>query len=751
MVSVASAQQIKSFETKPKFPQTRSVAQAGEAKPSFGAAPIPPATKGKISKDGKIPFSAAEPEDITNENFPDLIDSFDYPNADITDVIKAISELTGKNFIIDPNVTRGKISIVAPSQITVAEAYKAFLTALATNGLTVIPAGKFLKITQARKAIKDSIETYSGAYAPDADIMITRIVQVKYISAEELDKRIRILISNDGTMAAYPPTNSLIISDYGSNIDRMVKIIERLDVPGFEEKMEVVPVKYAKAKDIADLVDQILDKEGKRKQGRGGTTFTSTVPRFGDRPADSTTEAFRVISDDRTNSLIVVGNQQGISKVKKLIEKLDYKLRPEDAGGVHVYYVKFGDAEAIANTLSGIAQKSKQGGSSINTAPSPLVPFNPVPASEAIFGGDVKIQADKTTNSLIITAAKQDYIVIYNLLRKIDIPRDQIFVEAIIMETNATKSNQYSASFVKYANDNGIARTGFLSGNASTILNPIASGGILGFGSGSDVSLKIPGSTETIKVPNLLGLITFLKSTTDGNILSNPQIMALNNEKAVIEVGTEVPVSASVSNPTAGGIQTTSIERKNATIKLTIEPFISPNSDRVRMKVDQKITDVSKSTSLGSATKLAENAIALDTRAIETSILIRDGDTAVLGGLMKNSESVEQNKVPVLGDIPLIGWLFRSQSTDIRKTNLLVFLTPKIIRAGTAHGGLVNEKLNRRSEFIRDNMGGADPNGREIDRIFKSKRARSNVPKDEIIDETLGGEETSSNERVNIQ
>ncbi len=726
IASVGLAQQIKSFARKP-------------AQSTAASSPAKNPTTGK----GAPPISQAEPEDITNENYPDLIESFDYPNADITDVIKAISELTGKNFIIDQSVTRGKISIIAPTQITVAEAYKAFLTALSVNGLTVIPSGKFLKITQARNAIKDSIETYSGSYAPDADIMITRIVHMKYISAEELDKRIRILVTKDGTMAVYPPTNSLIISDFGSNIERLVKIIERLDVPGFEEKMEVVRVKFAKAKDLADLVEQILDKDAKKRGARGGTPFASTVPRFGDRPDQPNTENYRVINDDRTNSLIIVGNQQGILRVKKLIERLDYKLRAEDAGGVHVYYVKFGDAETIANTLNGLAQKAKSGGASSNAPVSPLQPFNPIPATEAVFGGDVKIQADKPTNSLIITASKQDYETVRGLLRKIDIARDQIFVEAVIMETNSTKGDNYAASLFKFLDNSG-ARIGFGGGNIGDLKNPLATGGILGFANGEEVTLDVAGQKTTVK--SLLGLITLLKQTTDGNILSTPQIMALNNEKATIEVGSDVPIGTGPAPISAGGVASTPpIERKPATIKLIIEPFISPNSDRVRMKVDQKITEINPNIPIN-AKNISDNAIALDTRTIETSILVRNGDTAVLGGLMKNQEIIKVSKVPVLGDLPILGWLFKSHSKNLIKNNLIVFLTPRIIRAGLDNQSLVNEKLGRRARFIREDMGGRDPFGRDINRILRSKNTRANVynpndPKNDIIDETLGGEE----------
>lgn len=192
-----------------------------------------------LNKQTKDRLSKASTEDITAENFPETIESFDFPNVEITDLIKAIGELTGKNFIIDPGV-RGKITIVAPSKISVAEAYKAFLSALAINGFTVVPSGSFLKVKSARNAQRDNIETFSGAYYPNSDQMITRIIHLKHISASQVNRDLRILPSKDGEMNIYEPTNSIIISDYGSNIDRVMKIIGQLDVPGFEEQLEEI-------------------------------------------------------------------------------------------------------------------------------------------------------------------------------------------------------------------------------------------------------------------------------------------------------------------------------------------------------------------------------------------------------------------------------------------------------------------------------------------------------------------------------
>ncbi|MGE0764034.1 MAG: type II secretion system secretin GspD [Bdellovibrionales bacterium] len=689
---------------------------------------------GLVSEKTRMKFSEAQMEDITNENFPDLIESFDYPNADIADVIKAISELTGKNFIVDPGV-RGKITIIAPSQITVAEAYKAFLSALAINSMTVVPGDGFLKIKTARNAQRDSIETYSGAYYPTSDLMITRIVKLKYISADEVNKNLRILASTNGEIISYPPTNSLIISDFGSNIDRIMKILGQLDIPGFEEQLEVIRIRYAKAKDLADLLDQIITK-GEGRQG--GNTFGG-VPRFrraSSPDGASTTSGAEnyslVLPDERTNSIIVVGNQAGIEKIRKLVGRLDFRLRPEEAGGVYVYYVRNSEAEKIADTLNGIAGESKKSaeqGVAPKATPTGAAPVGP--SANVIFGGDVKVTADKITNSLIVTASKPDYEVVKSLLAKIDIPRDQVYVKTVIMELGATAKTQWGINYYQFAKGtNGIGRVGFRSGGSSldSLLNPANdTGAILGFGSGGVIDLNIAGAT--VKVTSLAGMLNFFKANAQGNVLSEPTIMALDNEEAEIEVGEKVPVG--VTQTTTGSSVSNSIERQPATIKLTLTPYISPDSDAVQLKLKQEINDVSSRQI--QASELAKTSTALSTRSIKTQIVVNSGDTAVLGGLMQDKDSESVTKVPILGDIPILGWLFKSKTVDKEKRNLLVFITPKVVRNAEDGANILNQKLNERIEFIQRNLNGRDPYGEAIDNL--PRRAVKEESTDQFNDE----------------
>lgn len=685
--------------------------------------PPPPASSGPVNpgfsttkkRNRTVPFSQAQPEDITSENYPEIIDSFDYPNAEISDIVKAISELTGKNFIVEPSV-RGKITIIAPTPITVAEAYKAFLSALAINGFTVVPSGKFLKIRQARSAAKDSMEIYSGAYTPNTDQMITRIIHLKHISAEEVNKQLRNITSKDGDLLIYSPTNSLILSDYGSNIERVLKIISQLDVPGFEEQLEVIPIRHAKAKDVADLIDQIINKGENKKQGRG---FTAGIPRFSSTAQQgSTNTAYSlVLPDERTNAIIVVGNKAGIKKIRNLVSKLDYEIRPEDAGGIYVYYVKYGEAEKISEALSGVTKDQKKATTPGDGFPPPPTAAPAASAGSAgLFGGDVKITASKDTNSLIITASRQDYEVVLSLLSKLDIPKDQVFVEAVIMEMAAQSKSSWGVNYYVFNPDTkGVGRMGFSSGNLGDLLNVTGdSGAILSFGTGKIFQLQTPAGN--IDITSFAGFVKFLKGQNNVNILSTPQILALDNEEAEIEVGDTVPVGTTTTQSGTGPSQT-SISREEATIKLKLTPYISPNNESVRLKIDQQIKQLSNKQV--AAKQLADAAVVTTKRSVKSNIVVNDGDTAVIGGLIREEEQNQENKVPILGDIPILGWLFKSKAVSREKVNLLVFITPKIIRNVNDQKNLLGNKLNERLDFIKNSYGGRDPYGKTVDEMYR--------------------------------
>lgn len=676
---------------------------------------------GSMTEAQKSKFAKAPIEDITSENFPETIDSFDFPNADIQDIVKAISELTGKNFIIDPGV-RGKITIIAPSKISVAEAYKAFLSALAINGYAIVPSGNFLKIRTARNAQRDGIETYSGSYFPNADQMVTKIIHLKHISAEAVNRDLRILQSKDGEMSPYPPTNSLIISDYGSNIERIMRILNQLDVPGFEDQLEVIQVRYAKSKDMAELIMKIVNR-GEQQTQRGGT-FTAGVPRFGGSAAraqsgNQGSAYFMVIPDERTNALIVSGNKAGIERIRKLLSQLDRRIDAGEAGGVFVYYVKYGDATNIAQTLSGIAKEAAPRPTSGNAPAAPNVsPVTGVqPSTQEIFGGDVKITADKTTNSIVVIASKQDYEVVLSLLRKIDIQRDQVYVEAIIMEMSGNVVDDYKIGFFNYVGESGIhgGFNGIDGETLSSLLSPTGgSGVILPFGDpNSTVTITPIAGGSSVKIPSLLGFINFLKTNKNGNVLSNPQILALDAQEATITVGDRVVVGTTLGPSVAGAAPAVVPQFEDANLELKVKPFISPEDQNIRMDLEASLKQPSQART---PSALQTTTQPLSTRKIKTNIMVRNGDTAVLGGLIKEDEQETITKVPLLGDIPILGWLFKSRNVNRGKTNLNIFLTPRIIRTSDDSRQLLGKKIDQRLKYIKQ-TGGRDSFGEQIDEI----------------------------------
>ncbi len=697
----------------------------------------------KVNKDNqqkkKLTFAEAQPEDITDENFPDIIESFNYPNANIMDVANAIGKLTKKNFIMEPGVN-GKITIVAPTPVTVAQAWKMFLSALAMNSYTIVPTGDgYLKIRKETNAKNDSIETYSGAYFPTSDQLITRIIQLKYINAESLKKSLEKFVSKKaGDVEAYEKTNSIIVSGYGSSVERISRIIETLDKPGFEERLEVIPIRHAKAKDISELIDKIIN-EGEDND-KSNSRFRRS--RFSQGDAGKTENLKLVAPDDRTNSIIVVGNSQGIERIQTLVKRLDYPLDPADAGGVYVYYVKHGEAVKIAETLSGIAEESEKAAEQSNKSKDDKT-FTAPKVQKPIFGGNVVLKADENTNSLIVTASKQDYKVVKNLLAKIDIPKDQVFVEAIIMEMEANNTNLWNMNYMKFFpnpnsdggtnNGEGIARAGFSGGSLAELLNPIGgSGAILNLGDPSE-TVQIQTGNGLLEIPSLLALVNVLKTKANANILSTPNILAMDNEEAEIEVGDEVPVGATQS-ATNAGLSTFTPQFKDATILLKIKPFISPDSDIVRLNIEQKIQKVS--TAQIQAENLAQNAQALTKKSLKTNITLQSGQTAVLGGLMEDEDRVSESKIPLLGDIPILGWLFKNSNVRKVKKNLVVFLTPKIIRNSQGHKDILKQKMTERIDWIKQNSGGRDPYGERFNNLIQDSTASSKtfVPSNEEIE-----------------
>ncbi len=658
---------------------------------------------------------------------PDIVTNFDFPDADIVEIAKTLGRLTCHNFMFDKDV-RGKISIVSNAPITIGDAWKAFLTSLDTNGFSLIPSGKYFRIARQRDAKDKQIKTYVGDSAPDNDMYITRVIPLKYINAEEVSRVFRNFMPPNTRIISYDQTNTLIITDTGSNIKKITDMLYVLDVETFDEKLEVVKIRFASAQEIAKLIDQLLPNT---TGGGAGGVAGGGMPRFRGGQARRTKEGgviSNIIPDDRTNSVIISANGRGLEQVKELIDKLDAKVTQSTAGSrIQVVYLQFADAEQVANTLNSLAT-----GSSGASRPSGQITPGGTASPAPIFEGSIKISPDKATNSLVITGSPSDYQTMLRVIQKLDVPRDQVYVEAFIMEMIVDKTFELGTSIANPTNGIGFMPNSDL---ASFLVNPLSVNGlVMGFqgGSGSK-TFTVPGSSQSISVKSIQGLIKALQLNSNANILSTPQILTLDNQEATIEVAEMIPVPT--FNAISGGGGSTSVSREKIALSLKIKPQINKASDFVKLDIDQKFEDISNRTP---PKAVADLAFGTQSRASKTTVVVQDGDTVALGGLVRDKVTETATKIPLLGDIPILGWLFRSKTTQTQKQNLISFITPKIIKQyqnvrkildevedAAAVGEGIDEGLAEADEAGPVEQGGAeDPRlGRAADGIEVAERA----------------------------
>ena len=782
------------------------------------------APKGK--KTG-VTFDKALPEDISNENFPDRIDSFDFPNANLLDLVKAIGKLTGINFIVDPSLSSKQISIIAPSPITVAEAYKAFLSALSVNGFTLVKSGAFWKIQSTDKAHRDNIEVYSGDYFPNTDQLITRIIKLKHINAKDFEASIKLFLSENHKISTLESSNSIILSDYGAVIERIMKFVYELDVPGSGENIQLIQIEHASAEELAIILGDLLSIGAKSprssflsksRRNRSRVTLSPSVRKEGGVLAGKI-QISKIIPDQRTNSLVVSANKKGFERVQELVKKLDAPIDPSRTGGVYVYNVLYGTAEEVYNTLMGIKPSGQADNRSrSNPFSGPIrsrrvgSSFSSSSAQSPLFG-DVNIMADTNTNSLIISAKnKYEYERVLSVLKKIDVPRDQVFIQAIIVEMILDSGDEKDFNLAGAVG--GLLKSGIKNLTTKKIqvgdrafpvpdgLNSVgeildsAVGGFLGqaigleslqkasMGPGLILGLPFMKFLEKLNVGteptresisarfpeydnfseerkaeilnsairndsnnlvnqslsrSFIPLLRLLKTSSNVNVLSTPQLTTLDNVEAFIEVGENAPVGLT-STATAGAFSQNSVERQDITLKLNIIPRINPKSGTVQMDIKQKFDDFSNRSS--SASELASRGVHIIKRNIETKMVLHDGETAVLGGLLTDKEIKSENKVPFLGDVPLLGWLFKGGVVKKEKRNLLVFITPTIIRGKNQKDKakeLLEKKLEERIEFIEKHMKGKDPHGKTLDKLISGSK--------EVSKKVLEMEEVSAEEQ----
>ncbi len=573
--------------------------------------------------------------------------SIDFNNVDINVFIKFISELTKKNFVVDKRV-KGNVTIISPSKISVEEAYGVFESVLSIHGFTAVEAGQVTKIIPAPEARSKSIDTRisKGKESP-TDSIVTRIIPLKFAEANELKKLFTPLISKGSVILAYAATNTLIITDTLSNIERLLTIINTVDVMGIGKRISVIPIENADAVKLVKNLSTIF-------MARIRTTKSKQAPEM----------IVKFVADDRTNSIVVLASDIETDRVKKLVALLDKKI-PRGDEKIRVYYLEHASAETLAKVLQEMpVKKSAQTKNGKKTAP--------------VISDTVKITADKATNSLIIMAEKEDYPVLEEVIQKLDIPRSMVYIESLIMEVKVNAGLNIGTQWQvgegydqdSDGNDQGAYFGGFGGKDYGNLITAATKGALPpGFSAG------IVGKTITIgdvTFPSIGAVIQAYETDNDTHILSTPQILTTDNEEATITIGKNVPYQTR-SAAESGTDTYSSYEYKDVGITLKITPQIS--KDRlVRLNVFQEIT------SLDNANPTTNDRPTTLKRKIETTLIVEDGNTVVIGGLIDETLSNIEHKVPCLGDIPGLSYLFKSLSTGDDKTNLYVFLTPRVIK-----------------------------------------------------------------------
>jgi len=569
-----------------------------------------------------------------------------FVEADIRTVIDAVAKLTGQNFIIDPRV-KGKVTIIQQRPMDADQVYKVFLSVLKVHGFAAISGKDVTKIVPDVNAKQDAIRSSFGANDATGDELITKIVEVKYVNAAQLVPILRPLVPQRGHLAAVPSSNVIILSDSAANISRLTKIIRRIDTVSGDE-IEVIPLQHASASELVRILSQLNKGDPKKAAGRP-----------------------RVIADERTNSLLISGGKSSRLNLKALVAHLDTPL--EIGGNTHVVYLRNAVAKDLVPVLTGVSKnvtKGKKGATGGGSQRSPI-----------------SIQADENTNALVISAPPAVFRQLKSVITQLDVRRAQVMVEAVIAEVSHEATREVG---VQWALD---GRTG---GSAVGLVN---------FSLGTPITayanLESPpnpigfnvGFGDLLGTNPIVALLSALAGDSQTNILATPNLVTLDNEEAEIIVGQNVPfVTGSFTGPGGGGANPTNpfntVSRSDIGLTLKIKPQIN-EGDAIKLDVFQEVSTIAPSS--------AAVDIITNKRAITTNVMVDDGQILVLGGLIQDDLIETEQKVPGLGDIPILGWLFRYQRTTKIKTNLMVFIHPTIMKDNATAMAITNEKYN----FIR--------------------------------------------------
>jgi len=572
------------------------------------------------------------------EDMADELISVNFNHVDIRMMLKTIGDITGINFVVDDEV-KGTVTVMSPTKIRLGEVYKVLESVLEVKGYAAVPSGNLVKIVPRAKAAKRSLKVRVGAdpsQIPRDDSLVTQIIPLTFADAVQVSQIVRPLLTDGSHLATYPRTNSILITDTSSNIHHIAKIIKRLDVTGSEQQVTVVSLEYASAEVLSEQIMHIMEKS---------KSVSASDRRKSAGEADI---GIKIVPDSRTNCLIVVANAQDTARIENLAAELDVQ-RPRRANNVHVVYLKNAPAKETAKSL--------------NDA---LVNLRSAGALEV--SQQVQVIADEGTNALIITASAQDFEVISEITEKLDIVREQVLVEMFIMEVTEESLKEIGIDWATV--DQAVAGSMRFFGQTNF-------GPRVDFASGSLQGLSVGTWRKTGSTTNIGTVLTALEKKSGVNILSTPHIMTSNHSKARIVVGENRPFviesRITESDPATPTVIKT-YEYKDVGISLELTPHISQGG-MVRLEIESEFTKLVEDVSSSSTSETPTTA----KRQAQTVVSMQSGSTVVIGGLIRDDKVTLKKKVPLLGDIPIIGELFKYDKDKLQKTNLLLFITPYVL------------------------------------------------------------------------
>jgi len=652
------------------------------------------------------------------------------PETELKDLITWVMGFTCKNFILDPRIvsTGKKVTVIAPNKMSSTEAYRVFLVALSTMGLTIVPKGNVLRLVESATAKSETVPIYKRGIPNDEDQVVRYVLRPTYTQPETLRQALDSIRSPAGNVQV--AGTMLIITDYASQVRDMMSVARSIDVPGGSDGIYTIPVRHADATQLAQKLNDILGISaggaGGAAGGPGKRNFQApTQPGVPVPPpnvsSDDVSSAVpsKILVDDRSNTLIVVSSEAGYLRVKGLVDRLDISLDTESGSSIHVYPLENALAEELATTLNNAMGQSQPrpggaGGRPGTPGAPPAAPGFPPPAPAPTFGGEnlgaalegqVRVIGDKPTNSLIVMSSGRDFIAIKDVVRRLDQPRRQVFIEALILEVQLAKELDLGTSSHggKEIGSNALVIGGVQTPNLRSIsaATSLASAtGLIGGLLGS----PLPNSQSFLgtSIPSFGILFQALATQDNTDILSAPHVIAIDNEKAEFSVGNNIPYKAGLSFggfglPGAGGAGAPTgsigqnIQRENLNLTLNVTPHISSN-DVVRLEIEQETKDIGGSD--------AELGPTWTQRKLKTQVVVHDQQSVVIGGLIQERDIYNVTKVPLLGDIPILGYLFKYSTKAKKKTNILILLTPYIVKDQLDLQGIRERKVREREEYV---------------------------------------------------